>query len=87
MSLEWGREHDTGGAWTEAWSEEAFPDPAIRGYYVDLRYNGVTVKSDLVLAVDGGRACPVASRARTAGTSSASELGPARSRWRGSFTS
>ncbi len=57
ISMEWGREHDTGGPWTEAWSEESFPSATtLHGIYVDLRYNGVTVKTDLVVGVDGDRA-------------------------------
>lgn len=54
ISLEWGRRHMDGESWEEPWA--AFPDSRIFGYYVDLRYNGVAVHSDLLLSVDGSRA-------------------------------
>ena len=56
VSLAWGRKYRNGESWTEPWSKSVgFPNSDIRGYYLDVRYNGVPISRDLVLSVDGGR--------------------------------
>jgi hypothetical protein len=53
ISVEWGREHDP-SRWTEPWSEK-LPASSIDGLWVDVRYHGAVVHTDLLLAVDGHR--------------------------------
>lgn len=56
ITIAWGMPHEDGESWTEKWSESGgFPDKRIFGHYFDIRYNGVPINRDLVLAVDGHR--------------------------------
>lgn len=56
ISLAFGAPHRDGEAWSpEPWSQ-GFADKKVYGYWLDVRYNGVTIHRDLIMSVDGGRA-------------------------------